>query len=285
VPASEWDRKSDVRATPSSGATDSTIAVLAALALVVALSAFALRWDLAAAALIGLGMCGAIAAETASNPASPLLAGTLGYTMWWGSELGFWVWLILAWALWLSLVALSRPGLRALRRYLRVHRPRLPLRVPLVVTVLASLAGIGGTYAVGTAVAATGKPDSHVYEYAPVNAIAARLDQLIPRGQTINYRFGPLDVGTQPMEPAVRFMLVRHGDRVLARGSFARLGPYYELYHRRYQWIVDMRDGTKRQPHAILAARVGFADPWGYDTVSVWVQRRRPPLHPQHARQ
>jgi hypothetical protein len=292
VPASEWDRKYDVgaipgpngvRATPSSTATDSTIALLVALELVVVLGAFAGRWDLAAGALIGLGMCGAIALEAASNPSSPLLAGTLGYTMWWGSELGFWVWLILAWALWLSVAVLSRPALRALRHYLRAHRPRLLLRLPVAVTVLASLAGIGGTYAVGTAVAATGKPDSHVYEYASIHAIAARLDQLIPPGKTINFRFGPLDVATQPMEPAVRFMLVHHGDRVLAKGSFDRLGSYYELYNRPYKWIVDMRDGTKPKPHATLAARVGFTDPWGYDTVSVWIWKHRPAQHQKHA--
>src|ERR1039457_7000403 len=80
------------------------------------------RWDLSAAALIRPGMCGAIGIEAASNPATTLLAATLGYTMWWGSELGFWVWLILAWALWLGLVGLSRPAIRLLERRWRAHR-------------------------------------------------------------------------------------------------------------------------------------------------------------------
>ena len=93
---------------------DSTIALLAALALAGLIGAVRRRWDLAAAALIGLGLCAAIGIEAASNPSAQLLAETLGYTMWWGSELGFWVWLIVAWALWLALVGLSRPALRAL---------------------------------------------------------------------------------------------------------------------------------------------------------------------------
>src|ERR1039457_7626278 len=86
------------------------------------------RWDLSAAALIRPGMCGAIGIEAASNPATTLLAATLGYTMWWGSELGFWVWLILAWALWLGLVGLSRPAIRLLDP--RRRAPRRARRAP-----------------------------------------------------------------------------------------------------------------------------------------------------------
>ena len=183
-------------------------------------------------------MCAAIGIEAASNPSTTLLAETLGYTMWWGSELGFWVWLILAWALWLGLVGLSRPALRALRRRLRARARALPSRMRLVAVVLASLASLGGVAAVGGAVAATAKPDSHVYEYRPIRSVAAGIERLIPPGQAIDYRLGPLDLGTQPMEPAIRFLLVRHGDRVLADGSFPRLGSYYELYNRPVQWIV-----------------------------------------------
>ena len=64
--------------------------------------ACARRWDLFAAALIALGLCAAMLEQVANNPASQLLAETLGYTLWWGSELGFWVWLVLFWALWLG---------------------------------------------------------------------------------------------------------------------------------------------------------------------------------------
>jgi hypothetical protein len=277
VPASEWDRKADVRATPSRGETDSTIALLVALALAGLIGASMRRRDLAAAALIGLGLCAAIGIEAASNPSTPLLAKTLGYTMWWGSELGFWVWLILAWALWLGLVGLSRP---ALRRRLHAHGRALPSRMRLVAVMLASLASLGGVVAVGSAVAATAKPDSHVYEYRPIRAVAAGIECLIPPGQAIEYRLGPLDVGTQPMEPAIRFFLVRHGDRVLANGSFPRLGSYYELYNRPVQWTVYLGDGTRPQRYMTLAARVHFTDVWGKEVLSAWVRKvqpRRPP--------
>ena len=271
-PASEWERKADVRATPSGRETDSTIVLLAALALAGLAGALARRWDLAAAAVIGLGLCAAIALQAASNPSTRLLAETLGYTLWWGSELGFWVWLILAWALWLGLLGAVRLLLRALRGRPRAHGRVLPSRARSGAIVLASLASLGGVVAVGRAVAAGARPDSHVYEYAPIHQVAAGIERLIPPGQTINYRLGALDLGTQPMEPAIRFFLVRHGDRVLADGSFPRLGSYYQLDSRAAPWIVYLDDGSRPQQHMTLAARVHFTDPWGAEVLSAWVR-------------
>jgi hypothetical protein len=277
VPASEWERKADVRATPSSARTDSTIALLAALFLTGLIGGLRRRWDLASAALIGLGLSGAIYIEAASNPKTLLLAETLGYTMWWGSELGFWVWLILAWGVWLGLVGLWRAAIRALRPRLPARRRAPAPRTRLVAVVLASLAGLAGLVAVGSAVAETAKPDSHVYEYRSIHQLAAGIERHVPRGQTIAYRFGPLDVGTQPMEPALRFLLVRHGDRVLAPGSFPRLGSYYERYSRPVQWIVDLREGARPQPGMTLVARVRFTSPWAKELLSAWVIKATPP--------
>jgi hypothetical protein len=273
VPASEWERKADVRANPSGTRTDSTIALLAALFATGLIGALRRRWDLASAALIGLGLSGAIFLEAASNPKTLLLAETLGYTMWWGSELGFWVWLILAWGLWLGLAALSRPAIRALRPRLSARPRALPARTRLVAGALASLAALAGLVAVGSAVAETAKPDSHVYEYSSIHQLAAGIERHVPSGQTIAYRFGPLDVGTQPMEPAIRFLLVRHGDRVLAPGSFPRLGSYYELDSRPVQWIVELREGVRPRPGMTLAARVRFTSPWAKELVSAWVMK------------
>jgi hypothetical protein len=276
VPASEWERKADVRATPSSTRADSTTALLAALFVTGVIGALRRRWDLASAALIGLGLSGAIYIEAASNPKTLLLAETLGYTMWWGSELGFWVWLILAWGVWLGLVGLSRAAIGALRPRARVRRRALPARTRLVAVVLASLAGLAGLVAVGSAVAETAKPDSHVYEYRSIHQLAAGIERHVPSGQTIGYGFGPLDVGTQPMEPAIRFLLVRRGDRVLAPGSFPRLGSYYELYDRPVRWIVDLREGARPQPGMMLVARVRFTSPWARELVSAWARKLSP---------
>ena len=272
VPASEWERKADVRATPSSVQADSTLALLAALALVGVLAACARRWDLLAAALIALGLCAAIGLEAASNPSAQLLAETLGYTMWWGSELGLWVWLVLAWSVWLGLRWLTRPALAALRARVPPDRRALLARLRLVGVALASLLSLGAVAAAGVAVARDAKPDSHVYEYRPIRRIAAGIERVIPPHQTIEYNLGPLDLGTQPMEPAIRFFLVRHGDRPLAEGSYPRLGAYYELYKRPYQWVLYLTDSTRAPRRMRLAARVHFRGPWGRETFSAWVR-------------
>ena len=273
VPASEWDRKTDVRATPSTGARDSTIAILVALVLAGMIGAFVGRWDIAAATLIGLGLCAAIGLEAASNPAEPLLAGTLGYTMWWGSELGLWVWLIVAWAAWLGALAVFRRLVRfAIARW-RARVPTQRSRLRTASPVLAFLGALAGTVLVGAAVAATETRDSHAYDYQPIRTIAAGIERLVPPGQTLRLHTGGLDVATQPTEPAIRFFLVRHGDRVLANGSLPRLGPYYELYHRPVQWTVYLVDGIHPQPHKTLAARVHYTSPWGHETLSAWIRQ------------
>ncbi len=81
----------------------------------------------------------------------------------------------------------------------------------------------------GASVSREERPDSHVYEYRAAAAMAAALERVLPAREGVDYSFGALDLGTQPMEPAIRFLLVRHGDRVMAPGSFPRLGTYYEL--------------------------------------------------------
>ena len=78
------------------------------------------------------------------------------------------------------------------------------------------------------------------------------------------------------MEPAIRFLLVRHGDRVMAPGSFPRLGSYYELRGHPYQWVVYLTDGTRPAPHMRLVSRVAFRGPWGREVLSAWVRRVAP---------
>ena len=168
-------------------------------------------------------MCGAIGLEAASNPSDPLLAGTLGYTMWWGSELGFFVWLgARVGAVARALARRCARAFAALSRSTRGASRRAPAPTSLAA---ASVACLGATVGVGAAVASTAHRDSHAYEYHPTRVLAAAIERAVPSGTTIDYSFDPLPPGTQPIEPAVRFFLVRHGDRVLARGSYRRLGP------------------------------------------------------------
>ena len=119
-------------------------------------------------------------------------------------------------------------------------------------------------------------PDSHVSQYRPIAEIAARLDQIVPANRTVEALARtkrPLD---QPIEPAIRYYLVRHGDLVLANGSHQRLGYHYELGHKPYGWLVVIANGSAHRKHMLRVITVHFTDGWGNHAFSAWVARVGP---------
>ncbi len=284
TPASRWQRKYEVRSVPSDLATNSCIAMLAALALVGLVGLLRGRRDLAALALIALVLCPALAAVAADTPTPRLLSATLGYTMWWGSQVGMVVWLTLAWALWLAL-AWSARGLTIVARRREgddgppVADGAAPVNnvagriwglVPALLTILA----VGAVAAVGEAVAAAGKPDEHAVLYRPIKAIDARLAQLIPHGGSVLLE-GNLDGATMPVKPAVRYFLVARGTRVLAPGSYLRLGSWYELYDRPYREAIYLSDVPRPPVRDLqLVFQIGFREGSTPNAVYVWLSRR-----------
>jgi MYXO-CTERM domain-containing protein len=296
TPASRWQRKYEVRSRPSALATDSTIAMLAALVLVGLVALRRRRRDVAALALIALVLCPALAAVAADTPTPRLLSATLGYTMWWGSQVGVVVWLTLAWAGWLGL-ARSAPRLTGAVRRRRAGghgtsatdmtapitgltaptndfvapasgpAGRISALAPILLAVLA-IAAVGDTVAVA------GKSDEHVIVYRPIKAIDARLSQLIPRGGSVLLE-GNLDGATMPVKPAVRYFLVARGTRVLAPGSDLRLGSWYELYGRPYREAVYLSDIPWPPAKGVqLVFHVGFLEGSTLNTVYVWRSRQ-----------
>jgi len=293
VPHTRWERKYDVRSTPGTHSIVSCLALLGALGLTMVVAFRRRRRDVAAGALIGLVLCAALAAIAASTPTPRVLSATLGYTMWWGSQLGMWVYLILAWSLWLVLARAAHALGPAMRRRLgrlggHRHRPRSPrtpsdragshggaataaTAVSTLAPALARVLALGAVLAVGGAVASTERPDEHRSTYRPTAALAARLNRVIPAGSTVELQ-GRLDVATLPLKPSLRYFLVRHHVRVLGRGSYLRLGTWYELYDRPFDHIVWVDDGTRSPArNARLVARVHFRDGFGAQVVSLWV--------------
>jgi hypothetical protein len=291
VPHTRWERKYNVRSTPSTHMIVSCLVLLGALLLTMLIACIRRRRDVAAATLIGFVLCAALAAIATSTPTPRVLSATLGYTMWWGSQLGMWVYLILAWSLWLmlaqgahalapsvreSLSGLGRPYSR------RRSRPRTPsdpagsrkraaAAASTLAPALACLLALGTIIAVGAAVASIERPDEHRSAYRPTAALAARLNRVIPAGATVELE-GRLDVATLPLKPSLRYFLVRHHVRVLGRGSYLRLGTWYELYDRPFDHIVWVDDGTRSPAaHARLVKRVRFRDGFGAQVVSLWV--------------
>lgn len=271
VPSSEWSRKYDVRVSSSAGSVASAVLIVGSLVLIALVASLRRRRDLAAAALIGLILCAALAANVSQTPVSPLLAATIGYTAWWGSMLGMWAWLVIAWALVLVLApvgARSAP-LRALAVRLDMDRPgRRP-----ALAAIGSLAGVAGVAAIGAAVAATEHRDSHAHQYGPIAAIVTRLDAAVPAGTTVRFTLGAQNGSTQPMEPAIRYGLVRHGDLPLSTGALARLGRHYELLDKSYRWYVLIGDGTGPLAHMARVVTVSFTDGFGRSVFSAWVAR------------
>ena len=197
------------------------------------------------------------------------------------------MWLVLAWALWLGLLAADRARLlRSLRRRLRAARVALAARARLAaVRARRRWRALAAAVVVGEAVAATARPTPTSTSTGRSDALAAGIERLIPpRRRRIDYRFGALDLGTQPMEPAIRFFLVRHGDRVLAHGSFPRLGSYYELYTAPCSGWCYLTDGSHRaRAHDARLPRA-FRSPWGRELISAWVQRVPPRRARPHAK-
>jgi hypothetical protein len=258
-PRSPWERKVDVRVTPSTLSLVSCLLELCALVAIAAVGLLRRRADLCAGALIALALCAALAAVAAATPTTRLLAATLGYTLWWGSPAGMFVWVMLGWAV---IAMLAERGPSRVRDLSRLRAP-----------VFASALGIGAAVAAGTAVAATEGRDYHLTEYRPLTAMYAGLDRSIPAGRTVQLT-GSLGNATFRFKMAARYAMVRRGIRPLSNGTNSRLGPWYELDHRRYDCTVYVNDGNRRPaPHAAVIARVTYKEGSASYPVSIWVSR------------
>lgn len=272
-PKSRWQRKHEVRSRPSTLAIVSCALILGALALVALVGAVRRRGDLVALSIAALILCVALGAVAKSTPTIPIAAATLGYTMWWGSVCGMAVWLALAWSGWVGLLWVLRGALRA-RSAPRIQLSAGVRRMLGVAPVFLSLLGLGATLAVGQAVAANEKPDEHLALYRPTRIIAARLEHLIRPGSTILME-GNLNGATMPIKPGVRYFLVARNIRVLAPGSYLRLGTWYELYDRPYQEAVYLSDRPKPPAKGLkLVAATSFFEYPGRHTIYAWLSRR-----------
>jgi hypothetical protein len=268
VPRTRWDRKVDVRATPSTARRLTAIGLVAGLAVVAAAGALWGRIDVAAAAMIGIVLCVGLGVVAAETPTLPVLAATLGYTLWWGSQVGMWVWLVVAWSGWLLLAS----AVRALARRRRKAPGGPAGAIARSASAVASVAGLVAAAIAGTTVAATEVPDQHAPLYRPIAAIGARLDAAIPVDRTVRLD-GKLDVATQPFKAAVRFQLARRGIRVLSKGAGARNGAWYELDHHPYGTVLTLTDHPRHPHRAALLVHVRFTEHAASSSVFVWVAR------------
>jgi len=252
-PASAFERKREVRATPSTLASASAVLALCALLIIVVVGIVRRRSDLWAGALTALGLCGGLAAVAATTPATRLLSATLGYTMWSGSSVGMFVWVVLAWA---SMVLLAG---------------RVRMLAPRVLPAIASAVAIGALACAGAAVGLGERPDEHLQEYRPLGAMLTRLDRGIPSGRTVQL-IGLLGNATFRFKMAARYALVEHGVRPISPGTDTRVGSWYELDHHRYDCTVYIKDGTGPPSRPVAPATLLASVDYGRGhPVSAWV--------------
>jgi hypothetical protein len=260
-PASPWNKKYEVRTSSSALATGATVLILVALLAIAAIGVIRRRAELWAGALIALMLCAGLFAVAEATPTKRVLAETLGYTLWWGSPAGMFVWGVIAW----SAVAM-------------VSELRLPrVRLPAFAAAGGAVAMTAVAVAAAAAVAVAQSPDYHVPEYGPVAKIYAGLGRGVPARRTVRL-LGYLGNRTFRFKMAARFALIRRGVRPLSPGIDVRLGTWYSLDHHRYDCTVYVKDGTSRPAtQAARVARFNFEDGTGSYPVTVWVSPARCP--------
>lgn len=259
TPSDPYDtRLSDVTSVPSSGQAISCIAILVLLLASGIVGVWRRRVDVASAAAIGLMLCIAFAAVASSTPVGS--AKVLGYTLWWGSVAGMFVWVALGFCA-VSLLG-EAVSVRA-RRAARGARPRW-LGSPGLAAGLMVL-GLCGAGLIAGAVAAAQPRDIHRPEYEPIAAIETQLEAAkLPHGATINLH-ASLGGVAAPLDQAIKFLLRRENLRILQYGAIARLGPWYELDHHPYQYVVYVYDThTPPDRRARVIARTTMREPKGH---------------------
>lgn len=278
-PSGSFGRLAQVIARPGLFAVASSVVVLIALGCTLLLGLLRRRPDLSAPAAIGLLLCVALASVASSTPTRPSLTSSLGYTLWFGSPAGMFVWLTLAWSI-------SRPAAGAIRRgWTRLLRD-LPARAtlsPSPVLALGVPLSLGAALAVGVTIAAGERPDTDSVEYGPVARVnAAVLRRLSPSDRTVLVN-GSHDFTGFDFRAAVIYELRKHGLRVLAPAASLRLGSYYEPGRLRPDASIFVFDGHDPPGHGRTIVRLSYGVPLKTITVTIEEPSARPA--PARARQ
>jgi hypothetical protein len=246
-------RLSDVWSAPSALGTVSAVVVLFALAATMLVGAWARRREVVVGGAIGAVLCAALATLASATPVRGV--HSLGYTLWWGSLVGMWVWLLLLWS---SALLASGWATGQARRW--SSRPWAPL------TRVAGrswpLAAVGALTACALIVAGAERTDAHVAEFRPLRTIATSLDRAISRGRTV--LLTQRGLATLPLVPLIKYSLRRRGVHLAGYDGRAPVGPSSELRRHRYDLQVELTEAhTPAIRRATVLARVTVeAAPW-----------------------
>jgi hypothetical protein len=221
-PRAPFTRIAEVVEAPSAVSTATALLVLVALTGVAAAAFRSRRRELAAAALLALGLLISLFAVTASTPSGGELFAVISYTIWWASPAGMFAWLVLGFGL-VTLLIGSRP-LEALRG------GRRPV----------SIAGVVAVAAVGALVAAGGKHDRLENAFDPAGAIVDRVPAGIPRGTTVFITGDPNEIATD-LEGAIAYAL-RDSGRHFVVSSLPGIGTRYDPAKQGHDMVLSVTE-------------------------------------------
>jgi hypothetical protein len=229
----------------------SALLVLGAVVATLVAAARRRRHDMVAAMAVSLVLAAALFVLVLSTPSHERRFVSLGYTTWWASAAGLWVWLSLGWCL--AVLLRIEPRLRALAWPERVSaataRP------------LAATLGIVAIVALGVFAAEGAGSDPLRSAYRPLRAMAAAVEARVPRGRAVLVESGPsftaLDV-----EPAVIYALRHRGVAVVTAEQAIQLGHAYDPHPGSYGYVVRVDGGRKSPPPGgQVIARVKLGSP------------------------
>ena len=269
-PSDPFGRAHDVRMPVSGLATVSCVILLLALLAACLIGLRRRRRDVAAGALIGLVLCLSLVAVTSSNPTRPSLIPSLGYTLWFGSPAGMWVWLTLGWSLATAYGTRLRrrsqesPSQDPLSREplsqepLSLQPPSRSRPVAARVRAVGVALGLLATLAIGAAVALGEGPDQDSDEYGPVKTVNAAVERALrPADRTVLVT-GAHDFTAFDFRAAVVYDLRRRGIRVFDPAASVRLGSWYEPGARRMDATVYVFDGQHPPKRGRVIAHLSY---------------------------
>jgi hypothetical protein len=251
APSAPFTRYREVRAAPGDLAVLSTLVLLAGLCVLLLAGMVRDRLDLTAGAGIGLALALALFAVASATPAGIDLSHSLGYTMWWGSQTGMWVWLMLAYG-GISLLrggraatAIARRRRALLARLAAAGSTGTPARLRRAGARLpdaALMTGMIVLFATAALVAGAQGADQDQRKYHPITTINARLiTALRPSVHTV-LLLGSPDSAAFDIRTAAGFALRRHGLRVLDPSTAIRLNASYARNSSGYQAVLCVSD-------------------------------------------
>jgi hypothetical protein len=251
------ERLADVARAPSALAAVSAVLALAGLVALLVIAIRRRRAAVALAAAQGLVLCAGIGLVTAGTPTKGLLPLSLAYTLWWGTAAGAWAWMTLAVG---AAVLLAGDRLRRLER----------------APALGALAATGGVAVIAGLAAAGPGEDVLAPRYAPMRALASRIERTVPNGATVlvsGSRTGAFD--TQVDYEMGSVYALRQGGQAVISGQAAALGSAYRLEGRRPDYALDVqREAAPPPSGAQVLARIPF-EPGRPEAVLVTLRRVR----------